>query len=53
VEIVEEKKYPTDLLTTDPAVQDFLRAHPGEERRVLDFIGSIRSGMIQGTKPAV
>jgi SAM-dependent methyltransferase len=52
VEIVEEKTYPTDLLTADPAVQDFLNAHPGEEKIVLDFIASIRSGMIQGTKPA-
>ena len=51
VEIVEEKAYPNDLLTTDPAVQDFLRANPAEEREVLDFIASIRSGMIQGRKP--
>jgi arsenite methyltransferase len=51
VEIVEEKTYPTDLLTADPAVQNFLQAHPEEEKIVLDFITSIRSGMIQGTKP--
>jgi len=51
VEIIEEKVYPTDLLTADPAVQEFLAAHPGEEKVILDFIASIRSGMIQGTKP--
>lgn len=51
VEIVEEKAYPNDLLATDPAVQEFLAANPAEERVVLDFIGSIRSGMIQGIKP--
>lgn len=51
VRVVEEKAYPTDLLTADPAVQEFLAAHPEEEAAVLDFIGSIRSGMIQGTKP--
>lgn len=51
VEIVDEKAYPTDLLTADPAVQEFLAAHPGEEKVILDFIASIRSGMIQGTKP--
>jgi len=51
VEIVEEKAYPNDLLTMDPAVQGFLKAHPDEEKIILDFIASIRSGMIQGTKP--
>jgi len=51
VEVVEEKSYPTDLLTADPAVRDFLSAHPEEEKVILDFIGSIRSGMIQGSKP--
>jgi SAM-dependent methyltransferase len=51
VEIVEEKAYPNDLLTTDPAVQEFLSANPAEEKEILDFIGSIRSGMIQGFKP--
>jgi arsenite methyltransferase len=51
VEIVEEKAYPSDLLTTDPAVQGFLKANPGQEKIVLEFIGSIRSGMIQGFKP--
>jgi len=51
VEIVEEKAYPNDLLTTDPAVQGFLQANPAQERIVLEFIGSIRSGMIQGFKP--
>lgn len=51
VEIVEEKAYPNELLTTDPAVQGFLKEHPAEEREILDFIGSIRSGMIQGFKP--
>jgi len=53
VEIVEEKRYPTDLLTADPAVQDFLNRHPEEERQILDFVTSIRSGLIQGTKPDV
>lgn len=51
VEIVEEKAYPNDLLTTDPAVQGFLKANPDQERIVLDYIGSIRGGMIQGFKP--
>ena len=51
VEIVEEKAYPNDLLSTDPAVQEFLKANPAEEKVILDFIGSIRSGMIQGMKP--
>ncbi|TFH66588.1 MAG: arsenite methyltransferase [Gemmatimonadales bacterium] len=53
VQVVEEKVYPTDLLTSDPAVRAFLKAHPEEERTVLEFIGSIRGGMIQGTKPRV
>jgi SAM-dependent methyltransferase len=51
VEIVEEKAYPNDLLTTDPAVREFLLQHPAEEREVRGFIASIRSGMIQGRKP--
>lgn len=51
VAVVEEKSYPTDLLTADPAVQRFLEAHPSDQETVLDFIGSIRSGMIQGRKP--
>ncbi|MFH1766052.1 MAG: arsenite methyltransferase [Gemmatimonadota bacterium] len=51
VEIVEEKGYPTDLPTSDPAVQAFLQNHPEEKRTVLEFIGSIRGGMIQGSKP--
>ena len=51
VEIVEEKAYPNDLLSADPAVQEFLKAHPDEEQEILDFIASIRSGMIQGVKP--
>ena len=51
VEIVEEKAYPNDLLTADPAVRDYLAAHPAQEEIILDFIGSIRSGMIQGVKP--
>ncbi len=51
VEIVEEKAYPNDLLTMDPAVQGFLKANPDQEKIVLEFIGSIRSGMIQGFKP--
>jgi SAM-dependent methyltransferase len=52
VEIAEEKRYPTDLLTTDPAVQEFLSNHPGEEGRIVEFIHSVRSGMIQGRKPS-
>jgi len=51
VEIVEEKRYPIDLLTADPAVQDFLGRHPEEEKLILDFVTSIRSGLIQGTRP--
>ena len=51
VAIVEVKSYPSDLLTTDPAVQEFLKANPQEEEIVLDFLRSIRSGMIQGFKP--
>jgi arsenite methyltransferase len=51
VEIVEEKAYPNDLLTMDPAVQGFLKANPDQEKIILEFIGSIRSGMIQGFKP--
>lgn len=51
VEIVEEKAYPNELLTADPAVQEFLKSNPAQEKTVLDFIGSIRSGMIQGIKP--
>jgi SAM-dependent methyltransferase len=52
VEIVEEKAYPNDLLSTDPSVQAFLHSHPEEERIILDFIASVRSGMIQGAKPS-
>lgn len=51
VEIVEEKAYPNDLLSTDSSVQAFLKANPDQEKAILDFIGSIRSGMIQGFKP--
>jgi len=51
VEIVEEKAYPNDLLSTDPAVQEYLQAHPDRKEIVLKFIASIRSGMIQGRKP--
>jgi hypothetical protein len=51
VAITEERAYPNDLMATDPAVQDFLKAHPDDEEAVLGFIASIRSGMIQGTKP--
>jgi ubiquinone/menaquinone biosynthesis C-methylase UbiE len=51
VEIVEETAYPNDLLTADPAVQEFLAANPDEEQLILDFMRSIRSGMIQGIKP--
>jgi SAM-dependent methyltransferase len=50
VEIVEETRYPTDLLTADPSVQRYLGDHPNEEAQILGFIGSIRSGMIQGVK---
>jgi arsenite methyltransferase len=52
VEIVEEKAYPNDLLTTDPAVHAFLDKNPAEKEAVLAFIGSIRGGMIQGKKAA-
>ncbi len=52
VEIVEEKAFPNDLLTADPAVREYLSSHPDQEKIILEFIGSIRSGMIQGTKPA-
>jgi SAM-dependent methyltransferase len=51
VEIAEENAYPTDLLSADPAVQRYLETHPDEKQLVLDFIASIRSGMIQGRKP--
>lgn len=51
VEIAEETSYPVELLATDPSVRSFLKAHPGEEAAVLDFIASIRSGMLQGRKP--
>jgi ubiquinone/menaquinone biosynthesis C-methylase UbiE len=51
VGIVEEKAYPSELLTADPAVQEFLASNPHAEDTVLDFISSIRSGMIQGFKP--
>ena len=51
VAITEEKAYPNDLLTTDPAVRAFLDEHPAEKEEVLTFIASIRSGMIQGFKP--
>ena len=50
VAVVEEKPYPNEMMVTDPAVQEFLRHNPEEEERVLAFVGSIRSGMIQGTK---
>jgi SAM-dependent methyltransferase len=52
VEIVEEKAYPNDLLTADPTVQAFVEKNPAEKDTVLSFIASIRSGMIQGKKPA-
>ena len=52
VAITEERSYPTDLLTADPAVQRYLEEHPSEKEEVLSFITSIRSGMIQGSKPA-
>jgi len=51
VEIVDEKSYPNDLLTADPAVQEFLTTHPEDAQEVSTFIASIRSGMIQGFKP--
>jgi SAM-dependent methyltransferase len=53
VKIVEEKAYPNDLLSADPAVQEYLEAHPAQKEVILDFIASIRSGMIQGRKPTV
>jgi SAM-dependent methyltransferase len=52
VEVVEEKRFPTELLQADPAVQAFLEAHPDQREEIIQFMGSIRSGMIQGTKPA-
>jgi len=51
VEIVEERSYPNELLTTDPSVQSYLDSHPWENARVLEFLGSIRSGLIKGRKP--
>lgn len=51
VAITEERSYPTDLLTADPAVQSYLEAHSTEKDEILAFISSIRSGMIQGYKP--
>ncbi len=51
VKILEEKAYPTDQLTADPAVRDFLQAEPGKDETVRAFLGSIRGGLIQGTKP--
>jgi len=51
VAIAEEKAYPTDLLTADPAVQSYLQEHPDQKEEILEFIASIRSGMIQGFKP--
>jgi arsenite methyltransferase len=50
VEIVEEKAYPVDLLTADPAVQEFLSARPEERDGALAFMASIRSGLIRGWK---
>lgn len=52
VAITEERPYPNDLLTTDPTVQSYLKEHPDEEEKIIGFIGTIRSGMIQGFKPA-
>jgi len=52
VGVAEERAYPTDLLTTDPAVRDFLQEHPGQAGEVNGFIGSIRSAMIQARKPS-
>lgn len=51
VAIVEEKAYPTGLLTTDPSVREFLDAHPNKGKEILHFLDSIRSGLIQGSKP--
>jgi arsenite methyltransferase len=51
VAITEERAYPTELLTTDPAVQSYLEGHPTEREEILAFMPSIRSGMIQGFKP--
>jgi SAM-dependent methyltransferase len=52
VDIVEKKAYPNDLFIADPAIQAFLAKNPSNEQGILDFIASIRSGMIQGKKPA-
>jgi hypothetical protein len=51
VEVVEETSYPTELLTSDPAAQAYLKEHPEEEGEILAFVASIRGGMIQGIKP--
>jgi arsenite methyltransferase len=51
VEIAEEKAYPTDLLTADPAIQEFLAGHPEEREAAVAFMASIRSGLIRGWKP--
>jgi hypothetical protein len=51
VEIVEGRRYPNELLTTDPSVRSYLESHPSENARVLEFLGSIRSGLIKGRKP--
>lgn len=50
VAIVEEHPYPKELLTTDPTVQAYLKEHPQRREEILSFIGTIRSGMIQGFK---
>lgn len=51
VTIAEERPYPNELLTTDPAVQAYLGEHPDQRDEITTFIATIRSGMIQGFKP--
>ena len=45
VEIVEEKAYPNDLLTADPAVQEYLKTHrrPGNDHSGLHWINPKRN----------
>jgi SAM-dependent methyltransferase len=51
VKVVEEKPYPTELLTSNPAAQAHLKDHPEEEEEILAFVASMRGGLIQGFKP--
>jgi arsenite methyltransferase len=51
VEIVKERAYPEDLIVLDPSAKGVLQADAERARAVREFCGSIRSGLIQGTKP--